>query len=103
MHDECRQMALMRLCGGGVQVKQGAENMISMYSAMKDKKMCAESQQMLSDAKHKVEYIRMQLLRLEQQKETTSLNNSENNDEQTGTHSTHLYRCMLCCQPKNGI
>ena len=74
----------MRLCGGVVQVKQGAENMISMYSAMKDKKMCAESQQMLSDAKHKVEYIRMQLLRLEQQKETTSLNNSENNDEQNG-------------------
>ena len=81
-------------------MKQGAENMISMYSAMKDKKMCAESQQMLSDAKHKVEYIRMQLLRLEQQKETTSLNNSENNDEQTGTPPIYTAACCVV-NPKN--
>ena len=52
-------------------MKQGAENMINMYSSQKEKKLLAEAQQMLGDAKNKVEYIRMQILR-EQQKETTN-------------------------------
>lgn len=65
-----------------VQVKQGAENMISMYSSMKDKKILGEAHQMLSDAKQKIEYIRMQMLR-EQQKETWSSEQQEE-DMHTG-------------------
>lgn len=50
------------------QVKQGAENMISMYSSgsSRDKKLLAEAQQMLSDAKMKIEIIRMQTLKAAQ-------------------------------------
>ncbi|XP_064615930.1 serine/threonine-protein kinase N2-like isoform X2 [Liolophura sinensis] len=45
-------------------VKQGAENMIAMYSAgpSRDKKLLAEAQQMLIDAKTKIEVIRMKIL-----------------------------------------
>jgi hypothetical protein len=46
-------------------VKQGAENLISMYSAgpSRDKKLLAEAQQMLSDAKTKTGIIRMQIIK----------------------------------------
>jgi protein kinase N len=49
-------------------VKQGAENMIAMYSSgnSRDKKMLAEAQQMLMDAKTKIEIIRMQMLKVAQ-------------------------------------
>ncbi|CAC5408210.1 PKN2 [Mytilus coruscus] len=49
-------------------VKQGAENMIAMYSSgtFRDKKMLAEAQQMLLDAKTKMEIIRMQMLKVAQ-------------------------------------
>ncbi|XP_076455221.1 serine/threonine-protein kinase N2-like isoform X2 [Babylonia areolata] len=49
-------------------VKQGAENMIAMYStgSSRDKKLLAEAQQMLSDAKTKIEIIRMQMLKANQ-------------------------------------
>nr|KAG5690913.1 hypothetical protein BaRGS_003404 [Batillaria attramentaria] len=53
-------------------VKQGAENMIAMYStgSSRDKKLLAEAQQMLADAKTKIEIIRMQMLKASQ--DTTS-------------------------------
>ncbi|OWF37474.1 serine/threonine-protein kinase N2-like isoform X1 [Mizuhopecten yessoensis] len=56
-------------------VKQGAENMIGMYSAgtFKDKKMLAEAQQMLSDAKTKMEIIRMQMLKVTQDATTSNV------------------------------
>lgn len=49
-------------------VKQGAENMIAMYSSgtFRDKKMLAEAQQMLLDAKTKMEIIGMQMLKVAQ-------------------------------------
>ncbi|VDI69908.1 serine/threonine-protein kinase N2-like isoform X1 [Mytilus galloprovincialis] len=49
-------------------VKQGAENMIAMYSSgtFRDKKMLAEAQQMLLDAKTKIEIIRMQMIKVAQ-------------------------------------
>ena len=52
------------------QVKQGTENMIETYNsgAARDKKMLQEAQSMLSDAKRKIEYIRMQIVRLENQR-----------------------------------
>ena len=55
-----------------LQVKQGAENMIHMYSggSSRDKKLLAEAQQMLSDAKTKIEIIRMQILKAQQKGDT---------------------------------
>ncbi|XP_067941075.1 serine/threonine-protein kinase N2-like [Watersipora subatra] len=49
-----------------MKVKQGAENMISMYSQTKDKKLLQEAQQMLEDARTKIEIVRMQILRVQQ-------------------------------------
>ncbi|CAB4013497.1 serine threonine- kinase N2-like isoform X3 [Paramuricea clavata] len=48
-------------------VRQGAENMIQMYSASKDKKMLAEAQQMLDDSKVKIDFLKMAILRDQQQ------------------------------------
>ena len=48
-------------------VFQGAENMIQMYSASKDKKMLAEAQQMLADSKVKIDFLKMAILREQQQ------------------------------------
>lgn len=51
-----------------MKVKQGAENMIQMYStSLKDKKLLAEAKSMLEDAKSKIEYIRMMMMRVKQQ------------------------------------
>ena len=53
-------------------VKAGAENMIQMYSGsnVKDsrlnRKLLAEAQQMLADAKAKIEYIRMMIIKVKQ-------------------------------------
>ena len=56
------------------QVKQGTGNMIETYNsgAARDKKMLQEAQSMLSDAKRKIEYIRMQIVRLENQRSDAS-------------------------------
>ncbi|XP_013394194.1 serine/threonine-protein kinase N2 isoform X3 [Lingula anatina] len=64
-----------------LKVKQGAENMIHMYGASRDKKLLAEAQQMLSDAKTKIEIIRMQILKAsqQQQQQNISENEKENN------------------------
>ncbi|XP_050406915.1 serine/threonine-protein kinase N2 isoform X1 [Patella vulgata] len=58
-----------------LKVKQGAENMIAMYKSgsSRDKKLLAEAQQMLSDAKTKIEILRMQILKVTQQIQETSL------------------------------
>ncbi|XP_054854506.1 serine/threonine-protein kinase N3 [Eublepharis macularius] len=50
-----------------LKVKQGAENMIQMYSsAPKERKLLAAAQQMLQDSKTKVELIRMQIAKVSQ-------------------------------------
>ena len=51
--------------------------MIEMYSSgpSKDKKLLAEAQQMFADAKRKIEYIRMQILRSEQRSVDNTLDN----------------------------
>ena len=51
------------------QVKIGAENMISMYKggSTRDRKLLAEAQQLLVDAKAKIDVIRMQILKAQQQ------------------------------------
>lgn len=54
-----------------MQVKQGAENMIQMYSSgsSKDRKLLGEAQQMLADSKAKIEYIRMRVFKVKQNME----------------------------------
>uniref|UniRef100_A0A8C7HU15 protein kinase C n=1 Tax=Oncorhynchus kisutch TaxID=8019 RepID=A0A8C7HU15_ONCKI len=56
-----------------LKVKQGAENMIQMYSngSSKDRKLLATAQQMLQDSKTKIEFIRMQILKGSQASELT--------------------------------
>ena len=58
-----------------LKVKQGAENMIVMYSggAVRDKKLLNKAEEMLKDAKTKIEIIRLQILR--------ALPNEESNEE----------------------
>uniref|UniRef100_A0A8C5G605 protein kinase C n=1 Tax=Gouania willdenowi TaxID=441366 RepID=A0A8C5G605_GOUWI len=62
-----RLAALKRQNDIELKVKQGAENMIQMYSngPSKDRKLLATAQQMLQDSKTKIEFIRMQILKLE--------------------------------------
>jgi len=65
------------------QVKQGTENMIETYNsgAVRDKKMLQEAQSMLGDAKRKIEYIRMQIARLENQRSDPAALGTCNTDD----------------------
>uniref|UniRef100_A0A7N6A223 protein kinase C n=1 Tax=Anabas testudineus TaxID=64144 RepID=A0A7N6A223_ANATE len=66
-----RLAALKRQNDIELKVKQGAENMILMYSngSSKDRKLLATAQQMLQDSKTKIEFIRMQILKASQASE----------------------------------
>ncbi|TRY88903.1 hypothetical protein DNTS_005405 [Danionella cerebrum] len=77
-----RLAALKKQADIELKVKQGAENMIQMYSngSSKDRKLLSTAQQMLQDSKIKIEFIRMQLLKASQTSET----NYENNDVPPG-------------------
>uniref|UniRef100_A0A673M0B8 protein kinase C n=1 Tax=Sinocyclocheilus rhinocerous TaxID=307959 RepID=A0A673M0B8_9TELE len=63
-----RLAALKKQANIELKVKQGAENMIQMYSngSSKDRKLLAAAQQMLQDSKTKIEFIRMQILKASQ-------------------------------------
>lgn len=69
-----------------LKVKQGAENMLQMYSSgpSKDRKMLAEAQQMLADSKAKIDYIRMMMARLRQNQD------SHTKDAGEGCSNNHL-------------
>ncbi|XP_069497841.1 serine/threonine-protein kinase N2 [Ambystoma mexicanum] len=66
-----RLMALRKQLDIELKVKQGAENMIQMYSngPSKDRKLLATAQQMLQDSKTKIEVIRMKILQAVQTNE----------------------------------
>ena len=52
-----------------LKVKQGAENMIDRYGGGSgDKKLLTDARTMLADSKRKIDYIRMQQLRLRNMK-----------------------------------
>uniref|UniRef100_A0A3P8WPW2 protein kinase C n=1 Tax=Cynoglossus semilaevis TaxID=244447 RepID=A0A3P8WPW2_CYNSE len=72
-----RLAALKRQNDIELKVKQGAENMIQMYSngSSKDRKLLATAQQMLQDSKMKIEFIRMQILKASQTSELSFDNN----------------------------
>uniref|UniRef100_A0A7N6F7Z9 protein kinase C n=1 Tax=Anabas testudineus TaxID=64144 RepID=A0A7N6F7Z9_ANATE len=56
-------------------VKQGAENMIQTYtnSSVKDRKMMSVAQQMLQDSRTKIELLRMQIIKVTQNKDVSSV------------------------------
>ena len=60
-------------------VKQGADNMIAEYSSThgKDKKLLMEAQLMSADSKAKIEYLRMRLMKLKQNKDAGTQEQSE--------------------------
>ena len=60
-------------------MKSGAENMIAMYknSSSRDKKLLAEAQQMLIDAKSKIDVIRMQILKSQQKSDGSNPHTGE--------------------------
>ncbi|XP_072841207.2 serine/threonine-protein kinase N3 isoform X1 [Pogona vitticeps] len=63
-----------------LKVKQGAENMIQMYSgAAKERKLLAMAQEMLQDSKTKIALLRMQMVKM-----SRSLEGTESALEQTG-------------------
>lgn len=66
-----------------LQVKHGAENMIQSLSGhSRDKKLLADAQQMLTDSKLKIEYLRMAILKgkqTKQQKEEMKSNSDNKN------------------------
>ncbi|TNM97892.1 hypothetical protein fugu_014138 [Takifugu bimaculatus] len=72
-----RLAALKRQNDIELKVKQGAENMIQMYSngSSKDRKLLAAAQQMLQDSRTKIEFIRMQILKASQTSELSFENN----------------------------
>lgn len=78
-----RLAALKKQIDIELKVKQGAENMIQMYSngSYKDRKLLATAQQMLQDSKTKIEFIRMQILKASQ----TSEINYDSNDVSTNS------------------
>ncbi|MBN3304564.1 PKN2 kinase, partial [Amia calva] len=63
-----RILTLKRQLTIETKVKQGAENMIHMYSngSFKDRKMLSTAQQMLQDSRTKIELIRMQIVKVTQ-------------------------------------
>ena len=54
-----------------LQVRQGAENMLSQYSGNKDKRLLVEAEELLQDSKAKMEYLRMKILKTKQQQDGT--------------------------------
>jgi len=62
-------------------VKQGADNMIAEYSSShgRDKKLLMEAQLMSADSKAKIEYLRMRLMKLKQNKEMAQQGETETN------------------------
>ena len=69
--------------------------MIEMYKhgSTKDKKLSADAQQMLSDAKRKIEYIRMQILKAQQKSDLTSSNSdaSDSSGKNNNISSAAVY------------
>ena len=62
-----------------MKIKVGAENMLQSFSQgpKKDKKLCDDAQAMLKDAKLKIEYIKMQINKLNNQDQYNHHRNSE--------------------------
>lgn len=68
-------------------VKNGAENMIQSISSGhhgRDKKLLAEAHQMLADSKAKIEFLRLRILKVRQNKLNSKATSSEENGGEAG-------------------
>ncbi|KAF4531923.1 hypothetical protein B566_EDAN000952, partial [Ephemera danica] len=77
-----RLLSLEKQLNIELKVKQGAENMIQSYSGghSRDKKLLAEAQQMLADSKAKIEFLRMRMLKVKQNRHQDPHNASNNGE-----------------------
>lgn len=97
-----------------LKVKHGAENMLQSLANSghsRDKKLIGEAQQMLADSKAKIEYLKMRILKVKQNKANasragsdTSSNGESNNRGNiilTGTENqkfpSYLLYCPIVC------
>lgn len=79
-------MSLEKQLNIETKVKYGAENMIQSISSGhhgRDKKLLAEAQQMLDDSKAKIEFLRLRIIKLKQNKD--QMNKSISNEEADGS------------------
>ena len=76
-----------------MKVRQGAENMLQMYSSgpSKDKKLLAEAQQMFDDSKVKIAFLKMAILR-EQQQHSSECEENESSETVAPKMSPLQYR-----------
>jgi hypothetical protein len=79
-----------------MKIKVGAENMLQTFSqeTKKDKKLCEDAQEMLKDAKLKIEYIRMQLNKVNNQfneNSITSMYNNHHRNIEENLRNTFIY------------
>ncbi|KAH8019015.1 hypothetical protein HPB51_015641 [Rhipicephalus microplus] len=90
-----------------LKVRQGAENMLQMYSSgpSKDRKMLAEAQQMEEDSKAKIDYIRMMMARLRQNKDSHTKEPGEgcsnNHLDNTTGGAAGVPTCLHCIQSRH--
>ncbi|XP_071493732.1 serine/threonine-protein kinase N2-like [Diadema antillarum] len=80
-----------------MKVKQGAENMIHMYSngPTKDRKLLAEAQQMLQDSRTKIEFIRMQILKAQQAQQQNASDKEQGEVSDMGFRRTSAVELQL--------
>lgn len=85
---DLRLLSLEKQLNIELKVKQGAENMIQSLTSghSRDKKLLAEAQQMLADSRAKIEFLRMRILKVKQNRQqkppdTASNGESQNKDK----------------------
>lgn len=79
-HNDKLLMSLEKQLNIEMKVKNGAENMIQSISSGhhgRDKKLLSEAQQMLADSKAKIEFLKLRILKMRQNKQTNR-SNAEN-------------------------
>jgi len=83
---EQRIAALKKQLDIELKVKAGAETLLTTYSGQRkesSRKMCDEAQILLKDAKAKVEYIRLEMKRLENELQSANEKKSTTHNEQS--------------------
>uniref|UniRef100_A0A1B6CRT7 REM-1 domain-containing protein n=1 Tax=Clastoptera arizonana TaxID=38151 RepID=A0A1B6CRT7_9HEMI len=79
---DLRLVSLEKQLNIELKVKQGADNMIQSLTTghLRDKKLLADAQQMLADSKAKIDYLRMRILKVKQNKQSKSIDSTFNGD-----------------------
>lgn len=71
-----------------LQVKQGAENMIQSLTSghSRDKKLLQEAQQMLADSRVKIEFLKLRILKIKQNKQLRQQQGASDTSSNGDTH-----------------